>query len=136
MNIRDAILKAADHIEGSPRLFNFGKCATPHDCGTPGCALGWIGFFAGKQFHGAIVCDVAASIGIPGNVRGSSEGTFYERMNKLCADDDRIWIEDAAACARGMRLYADKYHPATALIPESVRRIFVMSPAELARELA
>lgn len=46
--IRQAILQAADHIEKNPCDFNFYSVDKP-ECGTPGCALGWIGVFMGIE---------------------------------------------------------------------------------------
>ena len=50
MNVREAILAAADHIETYPKKFSFASVEVPsrRSCGTPGCALGWIGHFAGS----------------------------------------------------------------------------------------
>ena len=44
--VYEAIMLAADHIERNPADFNFMSIGIP-DCGTPGCALGWIGSFGG-----------------------------------------------------------------------------------------
>lgn len=138
MNIRQAIFKAADHIEQNPSAFRFASIYVPKsDCGTPGCALGWIGYFFGcidkdrASFDGRTNVSYVASETVK-----ISSSEFYDRMTAALGSDS--WITDAAACAHGMRLYADKYHPAEsrALIPESVARIFRMSHAELTRELA
>lgn len=131
MNIREAILRAADHIERNPGEFDFQRTYTPSapGCGTPGCALGWIGCFLGLKSDASTV-DVAVAMGITGRLVAS--WTFYDRMEEISRD----WHITAGVCAKTMRLYADKYHPAPRpLIPESVTRIFTMSNAELAREL-
>jgi hypothetical protein len=51
---REAILKAADHIEKHPELYDFFKHDIPAD-GQRGCLLGWIGRFAGMpaEVYGA-----------------------------------------------------------------------------------
>jgi hypothetical protein len=126
MNIRDAILKAADHIESHPEEFDFHSVDRP-GCGTPGCALGWIGVFgevtkpAGRSWLGAVSDYIAVDSVV-----------FYQRMSEL----DGYWTVFHDSCARALRAYADKYHPAESrsLIPESVRVIFTMTHAELARE--
>lgn len=112
MNIRDAILAAADHIEANPKQFSFMSIEQPSrpHCGTPGCALGWIGAFGGYrsmifQGHRASL----PALGLP----ESSDGAhmFYARMDSL---KGRLsWQSDAADCAVTLRRYADKYHPAT-----------------------
>lgn len=144
MNIRQAILKAADHIERNPSAFNFGavRFPKPNDCGTPGCALGWIGVFAGLPDMYARSLDRSDSwcvlraarevLGLPDKCH--TDSVFYERMDEVAGTD---WRHSAATCARALRLYADRYHPAESrsLIPESVRAIFTATPAELAEAL-
>ena len=47
MNLRNAILQAADTIEQNPSLFEFTSVQRPDpECGTPACALGWIAAYA------------------------------------------------------------------------------------------
>jgi hypothetical protein len=99
MNTREAILKAADHIERNPHLFRFSRTEIP-DCGTPGCALGWIGFFMGIEV-GACILSTQPAI--------ASDRDFYDRMTALT---DPFWIVSSETCAKGLRLYANKYHPA------------------------
>lgn len=114
MDIRQAILKAADWIELHPEEFDFRETEVPA-CGTPGCALGWIGTFAG--------CERGSSIdmppGSPTKLLGlNSQLRFYERMDAFFgggayANTESRWRHNPMQCARGLRLYADKYHPAT-----------------------
>lgn len=105
MNVREAILAAADHIERHPGQFTFWSCSVPDGCGAPGCAIGWIGHFMGAE-HSAIGFRVAVKkLGY-----GESEMLFYDRMDEIAGS--RAWKQSAAACANTMRLYADKYHPA------------------------
>lgn len=136
MNIREAILRAADHISGDHGSFDFRKTTIP--CGTPGCALGWIGSFAGFTGHIAtsgLIRWFNKQTGIYDAGEFDGGGEFYARMDALCGSEQWKW--GAALCASTLRLYADKYHHETrALIPASVRAIFEMTPAELARELA
>lgn len=105
MNIYDAIMKAADHIERYPREFNFDSCSVPKGpgCGTPGCAVGWMIFFFGSKelTFGRFA---RAHMGI------EHEGHFYKRMNAFDFDDGPDWMKDARRCARNLRLYAAKYH--------------------------
>lgn len=126
MNIRDAILKAADQIESSPHTFDFGAASIPEDtCGSPGCALAWIGYFLNAQpvnkkslFFGTIqACSIYESslgdiardmLGMnqisPG---GDFDDEFYSRLDEY----DMDWDLDAFKCADALRLYADEYHP-------------------------
>ena len=121
MNIRTAILKAADSIEQNPGLFGFGYISIPDGCGTPGCALGWIGHHLG---HTTIISGVSEKMGCPLGTRsdfpgGDTDFGFYDRMEELNED----WKFSADNCAPALRLYADKYHP-SAGIPDSVLAIF------------
>jgi hypothetical protein len=137
MNIRQAILLAADHIEQHPAAFNFRSIYVPKsDCGTPGCALGWIGYFYGCVDKPRQAYDGRTNVSYVASETVQIEPSeFYDRMTEALG---YTWTESSELCARGLRLYADKYHPAEsrALIPESVARIFRMSHAELTRELA
>lgn len=140
MNIREAILKAADHIERNPLDFDFWKTGVPGSCGTPGCALGWIGHFMGETNYFNDVCDVMGLGITKPHLPERGEFDFYRRMDKIegPAVLHGKWTNSAELCARTLRLYADKYHPAEsrAVIPASVMRIFQMSHAELSKELA
>lgn len=109
MNIREAILAAAGHIERNPREFDFFSVVTPsgRGCGTPGCAVGWIAacygapsYFDGKRIR---IRDQSKAL------LGVGPETFYSRLDVFNED----WKWHADKCARALRLYADKYHPAT-----------------------
>lgn len=118
MNIREAILKAAAQLERRPDLFRWESCEIPSstECGTPGCALGWIAHFVGQSARKEGSEWRVGFVGVP-------DYEFYCRMKDLTGGND--WKRYAAECARGLRLYADKYHPAPKLgIPDSVRAIF------------
>lgn len=118
MDIYSAVMKAADHIERNPQEFNFNTAIIPRSagCGTPGCALGWIGTFAGLWESWGGCGDL-----VPGYL-GLSPGThpryggatnphptfaFYSRMDAAYGSHE--WIHGAAECANALRLYAAKY---------------------------
>jgi hypothetical protein len=103
--VRDAILRAADQIEAHPESLDFANIIVPQ-CGSPGCALGWIGVFA--QITGFVST-------VSEEVLGLEDFQFYSRMVLL--QDQTFWGRDATECARCLRLYADKYHPASTLDP-------------------
>lgn len=116
-DIRTAILKAADWIEKNPEQFAFTAIRVP-ECGTPGCALGWISHFYGVKARSYDYGrDVFEPLGI------SYDTDFYRRVDSLVASG---WTRNPSLCAQGMRLYADKYHPALKELP---------SGAEVCREL-
>ena len=94
--VRSAILLAADHIEQHPELFVFRVCRVP-ECGSRGCALGWIAFFRHATAGSAITTGAGLNIG---------DWEFYLRMREL-GDG---WKQDTAKCAHTLRLYADTYH--------------------------
>lgn len=108
MNIRQAILRAADHIESYPAQFDFNQCAIPEDlsCGTPGCALGWIAFFSGA-------IDACGLLEVTERLSMAEPSIFYRRMNQLDSENTGNWMYSAKVCARNLRLYADKHHPQT-----------------------
>lgn len=106
--LRQAIMKAASYIERHPAEFNFGAYHVP-DCGAPGCAIGWIEHFAGTKRGDTLIC----------------EGQFFSgkdwepKQLKFYADMDSLsrgyWRYDNVDCARTLRLYANKFHPAKQL---------------------
>lgn len=124
MEIREAILKAVDWIQGNPSKFRYENTCQPTDCGSPGCAIGWIGYFSGftyelpKYARGLVLVERDIST----QLLKMSSVTFYLRLNAL----GQGWMDDAAICARVLRLYADKYHPVQPLPstgPSSRRRL-------------
>jgi hypothetical protein len=92
-------MRAADHIERNPHLFEFLRIAVP-ECGSPGCAIGWVGHFAGQE-RGRIVDGVCTDF------FGVAPLTFYERLDKVYGSTG--WQNDPAQCASALRLYAAKY---------------------------
>ncbi len=112
MNIREAILKAADHIERNPAAYCFSENDMP-TCGTPGCLMGWIGFYAGVKptsacYMGAVRKALGFDYGdIGAFVRSFNGNVSHERYMHLMDYQD-----DARVGAEVLRMYADKYHPA------------------------
>lgn len=110
--VREAILKAADSIEAEPELYQFTNLLV-HTCDTPSCPLGWIAYHLGLTGPERLGSDglgvyfsdteVYARLGI------SNDVCFIE-LNEF--DDTGDWVEDVEICARVLREYADKYHPA------------------------
>ena len=99
MDIYTAVMKAADHIERNPHLFKFTESCVP-DCGTPGCALGWISHFLGERPGQLFRAEVALGFE---HILGETE--FYSRMDHLLVE----WAWNAPSCVRALRLYAAKY---------------------------
>ena len=126
MNIRTAMYKAADSIEQNPDLFGFMENGRPDpDCGTPGCALGWVGY------HLNIVSKympnpTAKALGCPREVlitpKPREEFGFFSRMDVFSRTHNYDWRHCAPDCAKALRLYADKFHPQ--VIPDNVLSIF------------
>jgi len=116
MNIRNTLLLAADSIEQNPNLFKWRSTKNANiNCGTPGCALGWIALYAELKEEWARCSDLEQFLGIRSSVQ------FYGRMNKI--DTSRDWKRSAPVCAKALRIYADIHHPISH-IPSSVRAIF------------
>ena len=115
MNIRQAILSAADSIEQYPQMFDFGSVDIPdHDCGTPGCALGWIGFHLGFGKHGYLR-QVNDALGL-------QHSACFIQLTKTVGHQH--WKNSADECAKALRQYADIHHPEQDYIPASIRAIF------------
>jgi hypothetical protein len=143
MNTQQAILKAADHIQAHPQLFDFEKTRVPCDGRTPGCALGWIGYFAGRtqarirlmlgfSFLHRGIAIVTLDGGSSDPVIALTAREFYERMDNLAVGN---WRVDASVCADTLRRYAARYHQAGGLDRAYVafrRRLVegVIEPAE------
>lgn len=112
MNIRIAILRAADQIMHNPQTFDFDSCVRPDGCGTPGCALGWISVFANR--FGINPVRNAANLLLPDSRRPEAE--FYDRMRMIETEHLGVhrgsWHHKAEVCARALRVYADLFHPA------------------------
>lgn len=113
-NIYDAIMKAADHIERHPEEFEFMETRVPRSCGSPGCAIGWIGHFAKTKparLFGLVPERpeyAGKSIGVVcRQVIGVGGRSFYRRLD---ATGHRGWQENPDACAKALRAYAQKYH--------------------------
>ena len=122
MNIREAILKAADSVETSG--YRFLNDRVEHSCGTPMCMLGWIGFHL--EMHGAKVDNVARVLGLD-----HPEEFYFYRNSEFGG-----FATNASTAAALMRTFANDRYPAEsrALIPDSVRAIFTMSPEQIRRE--
>lgn len=115
--IYEAVMRAADHIERNPREFDFHSPALPMapGCGTPGCALGWIGYFGSVRGYGGCGDRVPLYLGLSEESHPQYAGgrfkhptfAFYNRMDAVFGSNE--WINSATACARAMRLYAAKY---------------------------
>lgn len=100
MNIREAILAAADWIQNNPDDFNFKSVEVP-SCGTPGCAIGWIDAFSGVRPGTVIACKDSPI---------KSTWKFYMDMDS--ASGDTNWQRSAQSTAKALRCYADKLYPA------------------------
>lgn len=98
-DIRQSILMAADKIERFPHQFEFIQTDIPDSCTGCGCALGWIGYFAGVRGINANAVELLTG------ARDTS--VFYTRMSEI----RHGWTYEAKACASNMRSYADKYFP-------------------------
>lgn len=115
MNERDAILKAADHIDRNPSLFDFGAGYVPPAPGCPACALARIGYYLGDVIQPQLSC--VSGMGMQrmwhsvSNYLGErTAGDFYDKLTCLAGGSD--WKIRAPICAKAMRLYADKHFPA------------------------
>jgi hypothetical protein len=116
--IYEAIIKTAQHIEDSPQSYDFTSCIIPRqdDCRSPGCAVGWICYFAGEIECGEIMDQMCRRV-----LGVNFWSTFRKRMDELANG----WPISSTACAKGLRLYAAKYHkPVSREIPGAILNLF------------
>jgi len=104
MNVYEVINKAADHIEQYPERFDFWTVYPPKGPEEKGCAIAWIGYFAGANSRE--LCSIARE------VLGVSDGEFYYRMHDVSPHRSWNWRYDTALCAAALRQYAEVYHHA------------------------
>ena len=119
MNIYNAILKAADHIERNPHLYDFYRSNVPN-CGTPGCMLGWIGHFMGIPKGANIYTAVGPRLNIGICIQsqmGWKGGTGKD-------PNERRPANDATIAAAVMRQFAQRFKPQHTGLPDIVREIF------------
>lgn len=107
MNVYQAVLAAADHIERNPGLFSYFECESPGDHISKGCYVGWIGFFMGER--GGQRCGTGDDDApMCRRLLGVSFAEFQGRMIPLCIGQGGT-LSDAQSGARALRLYAAKY---------------------------
>lgn len=125
IDIRTAILRAAIQIRNNPDSFKFSSSSIPSQggCGTPGCAIGWIGCFLGCK-------DILEAFEVVEGAPFAAGARFYDRMNELSGSAH--WIEYPELCSQALCLYADKYHPASIHAEPSKD---LKSGAEVCREI-
>lgn len=100
MNVRQAILAAADHIERNPASYEFYALYVPSDTSCKACMLGWVGYMLGM--HGEPNNAVKRRLGLP-----AFDG--YLLISETSGLRDFHCIEQVC---KALRAYADKYHPA------------------------
>jgi len=130
----EAILQAADHIGSHPADFNFMAQHIPTGCGSPGCALGWIGYFAKIKpvayYSFADVAHDVLRLGLESKEalwRYGAAHEFYDRIGDICKEFGLLksdWMFNATACAMALREYAEKYHAPKSAIPTPILAIF------------
>jgi hypothetical protein len=107
--IRAAILDTARLFETRPGLWDFWHNSTP-DCGSPGCALGYIAFHLGVK--SGDVQDEFCPL-----VLGIDVSKFYADL-RFSLDGKTVLSEmSIEQVVRALRAYADKFYPAEQLDP-------------------
>lgn len=132
MNQREAILKAADHIERHSEGYDFWHNIVPVRCGSHGCALGWIGYFAGLTEYGSAQQIVSEYLGI------DSSAFFYADMCELTNSSPnpyKGWYISHSLAAKGLRLYADKRYPLKTPNWEEISARRLVLPSEVSEEV-
>lgn len=111
----DACMLAADQIEKHPDGYSFASVKIPwgRDCGSPGCALGWIGCFLGLTSRMGLFDDRANDthcIMRTEEVIGIGSIDFYRWMDRQPAIPRWRW--NPQQCAAGLRLFAKQFETA------------------------
>jgi hypothetical protein len=136
MNVRQNLLRAADHITANPQQFDFSEGAVPGRADR-GCAIGWAAYFAGvrqgRNVHRRPAL-AAVGVGVENEVLGFYDAAlFYNRMDKFDREDDvryqQGWRRNPQRAAELLRRYADCYHPDETKpvkrgLPQSILNIF------------
>jgi hypothetical protein len=135
--MREAILRAADHIESHPNSLKWDQGMNPSWWGDRPCAcpLAWIGHFTGTGYEVKDYREATYQIGMP-----SFE--FYRQMDSFLSSEYQHyewwavvkekrdlpvspWSYDNKVCADCLRKFADKFFPAKHEgLPDSVKEIF------------
>lgn len=132
MNIRQAMLLAADRIERSPSCYNFYNARSPGHR-DDGCIIGWTAYYMGEQPNQECGVDGDGSLrNLCGKLFGVTPRVFFDRIIAL---NKRTFVETEFV-AKAMRAYADKFLPAEpAGIPDGVRDIFTLTNEQLREAL-
>lgn len=108
--IRSAILRTAELFEREPGMFMFHNCDIP-GCGTPACALGWIGAYLGIR--------AGEGIFLASEAMGHADtGRFYSDMWTISPSG---WRTTPQVLVKNLRAYADKFYPEQQLDPAFVK---------------
>jgi hypothetical protein len=123
VNIYEAIMAAADHIEQNPQDFNFCNGHFPRG-GLGACPLVWIGLLGGIPHDVAYgeYCN-SVSLVLTGDARITE---FFERCSELGS------VSRRECSPHVLRAYAAKYHAPSVPrmdLPAAVRAIFEDAPA-------
>lgn len=110
---REAILKAAAHIEQHPESYDFMRTRTPA-VGDSACLLGWIGHFMGMGDY-VPIGNVAEALGFKVTLALDHCFEFYNAITKLeparelSGRHGYEWNFRADVAARAMRKYAETF---------------------------
>lgn len=108
VTVKDAIYRAANFIESNQNQYDFFNTIKPNDCGSPGCVLGWIGYFYGteEKVAGEIAKEMFPNFNHP-----VPEMLFYDELSKIrrSLGLDQAWQKDANIAAQCLREYANRY---------------------------
>ncbi|SRR6266404_3063360 len=106
MNVHDSIIATAVLFETRPHLYDFQHIAVP-SCGSPGCLIGWIAHFQGREsdnVHGGICKEVL----------GVDHHEFYRRVEAIVSNENMWcepgWTRSAAFASKILRVYAATYY--------------------------
>jgi hypothetical protein len=121
MNLYNAIMKAAEHIERNPESYRFFSHRVP-ECGMPGCLWGHIG----AQLGMVGACNMEVAVKMAKDSTGHLYSFMDLRWNRMPSDSPErtkllAWHHNAKVAAEGLREYAEKYHGHEKLHPGFVK---------------
>lgn len=113
--VRNAILSAADHIEQQPQCWEWFSVNIPNEPNEQACALGWIGFFYGKdKIEDPDHPHLTGIRTVSKKVLGLKDTfSFYNQVREFCDVEPQSIsnLENGTDRANVLRLYANKYFP-------------------------
>jgi hypothetical protein len=133
VNVYEAVMKAADHIERNPWRYDFCRAINSPGVDGNGCLVGWIAFYmgetAGQRCGESLDAPEEIEASLCKRLLGIGFSDFVYRMGLLNHELREAFTSHAPTAATCLRRYASKY-----LTPPAPKYNFEALAARLARE--